>query len=184
MNKEIIKNSCSFDNALRDNWELILSDFSSFNQLNFNCTNPINMSQFTIYPNKQIILDKSFDLQKLNIIQKPGQFIFTIRLFNFKGFEIAADPFRQIFKNLKRNQFIEIAVHKSNFDFFISNISLNDHCDLKLFSPSELTSFLFKEKFSIFATSIKYTKNICPLIFKNSFLNKLVLKEISSKFDL
>jgi len=183
MSKEIDKNSCSFDNALRDNGELILSDFSRFDQLNFNCTNPLNMSQFTIYPNKQIILDKSFDLKKLNIIQKRNQFIFTIRLFNFKGFDIAADPFRQIFIDLKSNQFIEIAVHKSNFDFFISNISLNDHCDLKLFSSSsELTSFLFKEKFSIFATSIKYTKNICPLIFRNSFLNKLVLKEISSSF--
>ncbi len=78
----------------------------------------ICLLMFTIYPNKQIILDKSFDLKKLNIIQKRNQFIFTIRLFNFKGFDIAADPFRQIFIDLKSNQFIEIAVHKSNFDFF------------------------------------------------------------------
>ncbi len=187
---KVIKNTCSFDSCLRYNDEFVLSDFSNFNELNFNCTKPINMSQLTIYPNKKIILDNSFNLNKLTIIPNQNQVSFCIKLFNLKGFQMTNyfDPFNQIkFVNFNKYRKIFYIISQSNFDFFISNntISINDQCGyLNLTSSKyEWTHFLFNN-FAItkFDYSIKYSKHICPLIFRNSFIYHLNLNEISSSF--
>jgi len=148
------------------------------------------MSQLTIYPNKKIILDNSFNLNKLTIIPNQNQVSFCIKLFNLKGFQMTNyfDPFNQIkFVNFNKYRKIFYIISQSNFDFFISNntISINDQCGyLNLTSSKyEWTHFLFNN-FAItkFDYSIKYSKHICPLIFRNSFIYHLNLNEISSSF--
>ena len=46
---------------------MILTDFNNFNQLNFDCENPINMTILTIHPSKKIILDDSLKFNQIKI---------------------------------------------------------------------------------------------------------------------
>jgi hypothetical protein len=179
--EKITNSTCSFDNALKDNDEFIINDFSSFDELNFKCNGPINMSAFTVHPRKKIILDRSFNLKNLKIL--PINKVFMIKLYNLKGFEMNADPFKNLLLvNFNVNNKINF-IHNSNFDFFIKNISLNDNCDLNLMTKYEWSNFLFKELVvTAFSKSNKYSTNICPLAFRNSYLNKLILNDISSSF--
>ena len=106
-----------------------------------------------------------------------------IKFYNLKGFEMNADPFKNVLLlNFNKNNKINF-IHNSNFDFFIKNISLNDNCDLNLMSKYEWSNFLFKELVvTTFSKSNKYSTNICPLAFRNSYLIKLILNDISSSF--
>ena len=107
------------------------------------------MEVFLIFPNQLF-----FNLSHLKIIPGKDQYFFSIVLSNLKAFELTADPFKQIVifnqkTNPKLNLFqglsqIEYIITESNFEFFIANISLNNHCDPSLMFKFEWTNFLFK----------------------------------------
>ena len=91
------------------------------------------------------------------------------------------DPFNRIkFVNFNKYRKIFYIISNSNFGFFISNntISINDQCDLNLMSKYEWTNFLFKNfVITKFDYSIEYSKLICPLIFRNSYIYHLNLNQ-------
>jgi len=178
-----INSTCSLDTALKYNEGIILSDFTSFDQLNFECNKPITMIALTVHPNAKIILESSFDLNNLTIISSTPQFMIIFD--NLKGFEMTADPFKKIVINFKNSKSLFIIIRNSNFNFIIKKhlLEINSQCDLNLTSKYEWSNFLFKDySIVVFSKSNEYSKHICPLVFRNSYLQKLVLNEISSSF--
>ena len=105
------KEECSFDTALIDNQQVVLTDFTSFDQLKFNCKKPINMSILTLHPIEKIILDSSLKFNKTKIIS--SQDFFSIELRSFNGFDLSTNPFiyqtyiLKFYNNFKNIKYLE-----------------------------------------------------------------------------
>jgi hypothetical protein len=165
------KRECSFDHALIDNNQVILTDFTNFNQIDFNCKNPINMSIFTIHPAKKIILDNSFKLKNTSII--ATQKMFTINLRNFIGFDLSANPFKSMKLIHIDNIYIAWSIEESNLNFIYKNISFDSQCDSKLIEDTKWINYLFSGFSTIIDYSNQYLNPICPFLFKNTKLQYL-----------
>ena len=121
---------CSFDYALLDNQQVILTDFTRLDQLKFNCKNAINMSILTIHPTKKIILDSSLKFNKTKIIS--SQQFFTIDLKNFNGFDLSTNPFQDLSITNYDKHFIYWTIEDSILNFMYKNISFSNNCNSKL----------------------------------------------------
>ena len=83
-------NECCFNSsfAFRDNQAILLFDFDRFDQLNFNFTASTEMSALRIHPNKNLILDNSFNLRGNRIQMNIKSVYFLIRFTNLKGIDL------------------------------------------------------------------------------------------------
>jgi hypothetical protein len=147
-----------------------LNDFASFDELNFDdCIDQLNISILTIHPVRKIILNKSLNkLKNLKINQIQENFILNLK--NFKAFDLRSNPFREM-KNLKNYE---------NIIFIIENSELNFIFDSSSSSSSSSSNYLFQGYFTIIEDSNDFSNHIDPLVFRNSFLNKLRIEGISS----
>jgi hypothetical protein len=143
-----------------------LNDFSSFDELNFDdCLDHLNISILTIHPVRKIILNNSLNkLKNLKINQIQENFILNLK--NFKAFDLRSNPFKEM-TNLKNYE---------NIIFIIENSELNFIFD----SSSSSSNYLFQGYFTIIENSNDFSNHIDPLVFRNSFLNKLRIEGISS----
>ena len=138
LNNTLNKECCFSTNSYRyDGW-VILTDFDDFNQLNFNCNELINMSNWELKPtSKNLILDESLKINDLSI-RVDDQKDFSIVLNNLNGFDLTANPFRNM--NLINFVFKYVfwMIKDSNFDFFYKNISVNERCDYFMSENNEI----------------------------------------------
>jgi len=170
---------CSFDDALFDNQQVILTDFTSFDQLKFNCKKPINMSILTLHPIKKIILDSSLKFNKTKIIS--SQDFFSIELRSFNGFDLSTNPFNNLNLINYDNRFIYWNIEDSMLNFQYKNISFDNYnCNSKLMDKYDWYSPFFNGYITLIDISTKYTTNICPLVFRNSLIKTLLFQGISS----
>ena len=167
----------SFENkALRLNDKISLTDLTSFDDLNFNCSKIINISILEIRAKKKIIFNSSkFQLQKVKIISNNGYF--SILLFNFKGFYLTQNPFAL----LRQKSEIYLKTDDSYLNFMLKNISFNNYCDPKLMDNYYWSNFSLQTYMTwIKFYSDQYSDKICPLIFRNADINSLKIDGISS----
>jgi hypothetical protein len=169
---------CSFDYALLDNQQVILTDFTRLDQLKFNCKNAINMSILTINPTKKIILDSSLKFNKSKIIS--SQQFFTIDLKNFNGFDLSTNPFQDLNITNYDKHLIYWTLGDSILNFMYKNISFSNNCNSKLMEIHDWSNPYFNGYIILIEYSTKYTTNICPLVFRNSLLKTLLFEGISS----
>jgi hypothetical protein len=170
---------CSFDRAIRNDQEIVLTDFNSFKELSFDCSRMVNMSKLSVHPSRKIILDTSFSLKKSKILMT--QDYFAVYLINFKGFDLNANPFKEIqLVNYDKSNIFMFIIN-SVFDLYYRNISFADECRPDLIEKFKWPRFFLESAF-LTLTNTEYSLNICPLIFKNSFLSKLKIDKISSSF--
>jgi len=178
------KECCFSTNSYRyDNW-VILTDFYQFDQLNFNCNQPIDMSNWELKPtSKTLILDDSLKINNLSI-RIDDQSDFSIVLNNFYGFDLSANPFRYL--NLINFEFKYIfwMFKNSNFDFFYKNTSLNGKCDFFMSTNREFfhESLFQKFKLLFLGDSVKFSGTTCPIIFNNTQITYFSIDKISNSF--
>jgi hypothetical protein len=172
---------CSFDNALNIQNEVVLTGFTSFDQLKFECNHTINMDILTIHPTKKIILDERLKLNKININRNYSARYFAIFFKNFNGFDLSTDPFKDVTIKDYDKLLIFRFIAFSNFNFMHKNISFNEQCDYLTNMEKYWENYLFRGYYMLFElTSNKYSSNICPLAFRNSLLNYFRIDKISS----
>jgi hypothetical protein len=169
---------CSFDYALLDNQQVILTDFTRLDQLKFNCKKTINMSILTIHPTKKIILDSSLKFNKTKIIS--SQQFFTIDLKNFNGFDLSTNPFQDLNITNYDKHFVYWTIEDSMLNFMYKNISFSNNCNSKLMETYDWSNPYFNGYISLIEHSTKYTTSICPLVFRNSLVKTLLFEGISS----
>ena len=146
--------------------------FSSFKELT-SCNKTLNIKAYFLefIPNRQIIIDESFQLNKIlskNSIDK----IDNLCMVYFKGIDIKAKS-----QNLYKSQLYLIF---SKLELY-SNDSLID--------PTQCNQNTFNRKYSFFASFnsifllyVKYPEYLCPLIFSNSVINYINFDDISNSF--
>lgn len=150
--------------------------FENFNQLKLNCINKKNIliSFIRFFATEKQILNDSLSLnlatnKKISLNQSV-----TIEFYNIQAFEINS---KTLFKNISNKyQSISLAFYYSNFDF-VKNGSKVQDCSSLMES-----SFSIKIDRLSFAFSTKYTKLICPVVFRNSKINLISFYGLANCF--
>jgi len=153
---------------------LLIDGFERFDQLNFSlCTMPIPGILLEIRPEKNLILDNSFNLAGLMV--RPLRF-FSINFLNLNGIDIKANPtnnliFADFNFNLKN---VIIVIDRSYFNFFYDSKLLDSsYCHPKKF-PSLDRTFMNSISFLILTPSTSFPiEKLCPLLFSNVNLKLL-----------
>jgi hypothetical protein len=157
--------SASFNNFMND-WH-VLSDFESYEQLNFNCSSVILVFNLILLPKNDLFLDNTFDL--ISIVKKIQPYYkqsLTISFFKMKGFNYVG------FKQANITDF-SILMSFGRFDFYLNS---------KLIGEKECIQANFINKTSFFGSitelrlgfNILYSKRTCPLVFNNSYIMYLL----------
>lgn len=178
-NKTTDERTCCFTTnfAFKNNQRITLKNFDSLDQLEFNCSKPIEMSILEIKPNQDIIFDNRFNFTGLTI--KPMEQIFLITFYNFKGFDIQHNPFANL-KFFKKEISFWFAIEDSNFDFYLSESLIHDSaiCNQKL----QVNRFLSQIRILDIKSLTKLSDAMCPYVFKNVLLNVFNVKKITDNF--
>lgn len=159
---------------------ILIKDFNSFNELNFTCAKTINLSFLEIKPNIKLILDNQLNLGEISI-EPVKQDVFAVMFNNFKGFSIEFNPFRQVkFINFDLRQIVW-NFKQSNFDFYFNNTLINDYCNETLFDKiKNVNNILTSCQAVALDQSVKFSTRMCPLSFRNAYMNILTAYVSSS----
>ena len=167
------------------NQKLECTNFTSFNELNLTPCVPSYKALYSyikLKPNKPIIFDNQLDLRHLTFDTKRFQFI----LENLEGIEITFNPFLTLNESplFHQQRLHYLSISNSNFKFFYRNNTFDWICDLVMNADKNL-----KPLFSSFRVVylggtettdfITYTHSLCPVIFKDSFIDSLYFFNIT-----
>jgi hypothetical protein len=171
---------------------IIFSNFHNFTDLYNNCfiknltSMTENLSHLNIFPNQELIIDKTFDLEKIFL---PTQIlkISDLSIANIKGIDVNMN-------SLSEGNFL-IQLSHSSLDFYSENKQETTKCDAKNFNVNFFSSFSV-----LIFTKTTFQPKLCPFVFKNlacfeirfdtiadSFLGKNLLQfaqvNVSKKYD-
>lgn len=141
--------------------------FSLFSQINLNCfkNNSIILFSMVFYPNRKLILDSSFSLlveEETNSRLRLDSQV-SVQLIDLKGIDIQSSVFSSLNSNLY------------NLEIFFSHLNLYNNSVLykKCLDSNSIQGPLQNVLLLTFTFSVKYSLNTCPLIFKNTRIQKL-----------
>ncbi len=182
----ILNKECCFStNSYRQDKWVTLTDFDRFDQLNFNCNQPINMSIWELKPaKKNLILDDSLKLNNLSI-RVEGETYFSIELNNFYGFDLKSNPFRNLKLINFKSLYIYWVIRHSYFQFFHKHMSVNERCNYLVTSENAKTQsegLAQNIRILFLADSVKYYINTCWIIFNNTHFELISVSQISNTF--
>lgn len=130
---------CLSKNIIKNNEKISIKNFKKFNELSFNCTDPLQISEIEIKPNEKQILDDTLNLTGLTI--KPSDMFFEIKLKNLKGFNFESNPFKTL-KLINYTNEILWGISTSDLKFFFGNILIDDNCSPSLLEQDFSQNFL------------------------------------------
>ncbi len=147
---------------------LICSQFTSFDQLQFLAANPAFTSIF-LDPLAPISLDSKFTLNGLRLANNS-----RIHLTKLKSLSLQANPFAQdptMAKTLKLSD--------SSLDFYLNSEQLSSVCSLRSTLDLKVVP-LFSSFTRIELTeSVRYQGPLCPLVFSRGLIDELILSNLS-----
>lgn len=170
---------CSFETkkSLQDSQIITLTNFDQLSQLEFNCSEPISMGIWEIKPNGQIILDNTLNLTGLSI--RSSGIYFSICLFNFKGLDIASNPFSQLHLINYSNENIWWFLDNSKFDFYLNSVQINHkECNFTMLN------FLSKAQILRFGKNLIYPDVVCGYAFRNARIKILTIEKLANSIIL
>ncbi|RMZ98229.1 hypothetical protein BpHYR1_010803 [Brachionus plicatilis] len=159
---------------MKNNFGLIdtleVRSFVSFAQLDFECLESENhyIDEIYMLPDQLLILNKSFRISlmyksKLNIS-------IYIRFMNIKGFDVQSTIFKDF-------------LAKNNLKFYHSELaSYQNGTKITNCTAQTNSSIFLNSNFIIFSNTVKYNKDICPLIFNHLDLKRLEFNGITHTF--
>jgi hypothetical protein len=146
-------------------------NFTSFSDLKFRRLNATELDSLELKPSRQLLLDTSLDLGKITRINN------FIAFHNLRGFLLGKNPFEKMEGSLEFNLF------ESSFKFFESPFQeLNSKCNLHVFITNQSlfnNSLLSKFRSITLDKTVKYSNKFCPLVFQNSRIESLTLKDLN-----
>ena len=160
-----------------DNKTVLIQNFDSFDELNFaDCKKLVNLRVLFLIPNNPFLIDNSLNLFDLMYSLNYEYFYKKISFFKVKGFNYK--HYKQFTANYNAH---EIAIENGKFEFYINGTKIT-----KELCKTEN----FNSKFDLFGPILilnvdaGFEKNTCPLVFKNTKLNRLSLSQISNSLIL
>jgi len=172
---------CPIKSDPDNQFSVFLDGFKKFNELNFTfCTEPFQAHLIEIRPEKNLILDNSFDWSGLVI--NPISNYLAINFINLYGIEIAVNPINHLkFSDLNFNfNNIFIDLYHSNLNFFHNGKLLDQtYCTMQKF-PKLPSSFVNKIGSLVLILSSIYSNEICPLLFHQVNLKLVSIAGIRS----
>ncbi len=195
-------NSCPIK---KDQEYSVISDFSSFKDLNFtNCYYTLEKTlTLEIRPNKQIILDNTLNMTGLKIGSSSNRY-FGFMFTNLKGIDYKPTSLllpQLGFKQINKEE-IFWNFKFSNFDFYFGNQIIDKNfCDEKYFYhmyDAEMgfwkNTFLLNEiRFLILKKTVKFSELTCPFVLNGlqikifaieKLINSLISKNILGFYDV
>ena len=158
---------------------LQISDFSSFSEININCSIYFDsIDLIEIIPNKKLILDRSFSLNGLNLKLAPKEIYFS----NLKGIHSNLNlikAFESTFDSTNNQFFVTLAY--SSFDFYLTNNQILDSeaaCNsYRLKEPNFFTGLL-----GLSLSKVVYSSKVCPMVFMSTKIQSLMANNIYNSF--
>jgi hypothetical protein len=165
---------CQYDN--NSNF-LDCNNFDSFDELNDYFINiKDKIKKFRLSPKKLTQLEKD------SVVLRPVEDLFEedydVILENIDGFEFDSNPFDRIKAKGRKLELNNIQL--SFFDKQNKDISQN--CSLDIFLSDLQLPFFSQFKIVHLNQNISYKYSICPVLFKRSITEKLIVSDASSKF--
>ena len=155
--------------------------FYKFEDLKFECYFNETLTVIVLKPEIPLTLDSKLNLTNLYI--NPKTFNFILYVANLNGFDISYDPFKDVKVNETSDIHGELVIQWSNFNFFNQNKLLNEY------DCGSNSSFIFQNILSSYIftilkikESVKFPKEICPLVFNNSNINTIYIENIEKTF--
>lgn len=160
--------------------------FETFEELEF----PSEKTQINILelkPAKKLLVDDGLKLNGLRIAKQ-------VILHNVKGFVLKPNPFSMILadsvadQRSKNGMGLELALFDSEFEFYESpDRRLDSMCTWNQAQSSDIFNNTILTKFTkiSFNGNIKYSKNMCPFVFKNTKIDLILAYFMNStnRFD-
>ena len=161
------------------NESVIIKNFNSLNELNFNCSGVFLKTSVLIFiPNSYTLMDNTFNLVNLLYSIKFTD-VSLITFFRLKGLNFA--KYKKIYKYLGLN---EISLQFSQFQFYL-NESLLDESLCKSANFNDTRIDFFGSVTALLADSNNYySRSTCPYAFMNTKLKRLTLSQISNSLIL
>ena len=148
----------------------LFSGFNKFSDLisNSTCAKKTAISNLVEFkPNKLTIIDDAFN--KL-VFDAPRSTLKTILIVNSKGIENS----KRLMLHLSEKQ-EELVIAFSHFDFYLNSTLISESDCGKLLGARQF----FANIDSLTLEKVKYPKFLCPTVFKNFKLTRLVLTDIT-----
>jgi hypothetical protein len=152
-----------------------------------NCNNVNNLSNITasqaanssiasffMKPNDLISFDDTFSFSSSMLDKFKENFEVTLE--NFNSFAYSSNPFESI--NAKPSTLV---LSESNLDFFSPTHNLTALNELCVFFPSKIKPLFSSFQRILFDKTVNFAGEICPLIFKDANLERLVVSSIPEK---
>jgi len=146
---------------------LICSQFTSFDQLQFLPANPAFTSIF-LDPLAPISLDSKFTLNGLHLANNS-----RVHLTKLKSLSFQANPFAQhpTIKTLKLSDSI--------LDFYLNSEQLSSVCSLRSTLDSKVVPLFSSFSRIELTESVRYQGPLCPLVFSRGLIDELILSNLS-----
>ena len=151
-------------------YSIRFTNFINFNEFNISCLNTKEnmINEVLFYPDTPLIIDKNLNLN-LSFYYRFNTSISLIFI-HIQGFDIESSIFQQYLETYT------LIFYKSKFSLYQNGLKFN-RCSL----DNNYIIFRFTWNF-IFSKSIKYKKDICPLIFDNLNVEYLEFSGITGTF--
>lgn len=153
-----------------------LDDFNRLDELKFNCSKPLELSIFEIKPNKKLILTN--DLNTIGLKIRPVRDSVSISFYNFKGFDLMANPFSNENFIDYTTEYIQWNICSSNLDFYLSNQLLG--CNISLIDKKWFSSMFMQS--NLLNIRVCKLSRLCPIVFRNSYLILFKIDRIANSF--
>lgn len=150
-------------------------NFQSFTELNFPTDSSLKVSNLKISSKlAQLRLNNDLNASNLNL----DFYNFELRLENLDGIELNENPFFN--KTTDNTQLLYLHISNSTFEFYFRNNSFDWVCDLVINDQHINPIFAsFKQIFLGYFYQINYTRDICPVVFKNAKIDWLYLSAMT-----
>ncbi|CAF0946404.1 unnamed protein product [Brachionus calyciflorus] len=157
------------------------TNFNNFTKLNFKLPTNKKMPNLKHYyymkisPNEPIKFDNALNLDDLNLDMNKFQLILN----NIDSFELTSNPFLKYTQKTETPLSV-ISINNSSFKFVYRNKEFDWFCDL-VTKDTELNPLFtsFKSLYLGHASYVNFKNKICPVVFKNTNLETLIISNMS-----
>ena len=155
----------------------LFSHFNTFSELLLDCNQTYEITEYVKFlPNKPILIDDSFALEKLLSPTKISS-IQLLQLASIVGIDL---QYKSVFRQPDKLKPMNLNIFFSKLDIY-SNGQLINKTQCNLVTFNNLNNF-FTPFLGVLFKKVAYPKSFCPLIFINTHVIKIRFGDISSTF--
>ena len=164
-----------------------IEDFDTFIDINFSkCPIQYNISMLNIQPDKKLFLDKTLNFTGLVLREIPSRF-FELLFNDIKGIDLRYNSLKTII--IDKGLDFYVAFKSTRFDFYVNQKLISKEiCNYTLSFEINGNKIQYYEPFFsslttlVLHSSVKFSKETCPFIFKRARIKFLNIKMIQSSF--